>query len=108
MFYIYVSDDSEEANEKYRLLGERSDIVIECDGKYYDLNCMSFKNMKKNIRASNYLYVKNLLPLEEVTLEQIIDILRFNNSGQSFARGFSSLKEGTTKDLTNYKKISIE
>lgn len=108
MFYIYVSDDSEETNEKYRLLGERSDIVIECDGKYYDLNCMSFKNMKKNIRASNYLYVKNLLPLEEVTLELIIWILKCSAGNHPLAKGFRPLKEGTTKDLTNYKKIAIE
>ena len=74
---IYVEDDSENANLLYKNKGERKDVYIKHQNKYFKMTVISFTALKKKLNKQFdskklYLIDANLIVVKDFTLEEII------------------------------------
>ena len=74
---IYVEDNSEKANLLYKNKGERKDVYIKHQNKYFKMTVISFTALKKKLNKqfdSKKLYIidANLIVVNKLTIEEII------------------------------------
>ena len=58
--------------------GERNDIVLEVDGIYYELSFMYFENLKQYCDTGIYIYMKNVFPVDDISINNIVKNLKIN------------------------------
>ncbi len=74
---IYVEDNSENANLLYKNKGERKDVYVKYQNKYFKMAVYSFSALKKKLNKqfdSKKLYIidANLIVVNKLTIEEII------------------------------------
>ena len=98
---IYVSDSSKITEEYYKMKGERNDIVLEIDGIYYELSFMYFENLRQYCDNGIYIYMKNVFPVDDISINNIIKNLKINVEDKTYIY----LISGTNFDIKEWVKV---
>lgn len=98
---IYVSDSSKITEEYYKMKGERNDIVLEVDGIYYELSFMYFENLKQYCDTGIYIYMKNVFPVDDISINNIVKNLKINVEEKTY----KYLISGTSFDIKEWVKV---
>ena len=98
---IYVSDSSKITEEYYKMKGERNDIVLEVDGIYYELSFMYFENLKQYCDNGTYIYMKNVFPVNDISINNIVKNLKINVEEKTY----KYLISGTNFDIKEWVKV---
>lgn len=98
---IYVSDSSKITEEYYKMKGERNDIVLEVDGIYYELSFMYFENLKQYCDTGIYIYMKNVFPVDDISINNIVKNLKINVEEKTY----KYLISGTNFDIKEWVKV---
>lgn len=98
---IYVSDSSKITEEYYKMKGERNDIVLEVDGIYYELSFMYFENLKQYCDTGIYIYMKNVFPVDDISINNIVKNLKINVEEKTYIY----LISGTNFDIKEWVKV---
>lgn len=98
---IYVSDSSKITEEYYKMKGERNDIVLEVNGIYYELSFMYFENLKQYCDTGIYIYMKNVFPVDDISINNIVKNLKINVEEKTYIY----LISGTNFDIKEWVKV---
>ena len=98
---IYVSDDSKTTEEYYKMKGERNDIVLEIDGIYYELSFMYFENLRQYCDTGIYIYMKNVFPVDDISINNIVKNLKINVEEKTY----KYLISGTNFNIQEWVKV---
>ena len=98
---IYVSDNSKTTEEYYKMKGERNDIVLEVDGIYYELSFMYFENLRQYCDNGIYIYMKNVFPVDDISINNIVKNLKINVEEKTY----KYLISGTNFNVTKWVKV---
>ena len=75
---LYVKDNQELTDEYYQMKEYRYDILLELNGKYYQLNFITPFLLSQEIESDDFYYMKNLFPVKNVSLKNIIEEIKKN------------------------------
>lgn len=102
---ILVSDDSELIDLECQMKGMRHDVVLEVYGKYYMLEVNEIIDVKQFIlRNPQYSYEINLLIVNDVSLKNIIEVIKYNVKHKRYL----DMNPGTNCDISDWKVIYSE
>ena len=100
-FKIYVQDSSELTDQYFIMKEYRNDILLKVDSLYYALSFMTPDLIKQETSCEDFYYIKNLFPIQEVSLKEIIKTITKNvNLGY-----YEDLKPETNVDIKTWIKI---
>ncbi len=98
---IYVSDSSKITEEYYKMNGERNEIVLDVDGIYYELTFMYFWNLKQYCGNGIYIYMKNVFPVNDISINNIVKNLKINVEEKTY----KYLISGTNFNIKEWVKV---
>lgn len=75
---LFVKDNQEKTDEYYQMKEYRYDILLELNGKYYQLNFITPLMLAQELESDDFYYMKNLFPVKSVSLNNIIEEIKKN------------------------------
>ena len=75
---IYVKDTAKSADDYYVMKECRSDILLQVNDVFYHLNFMTTFLLNQEVSCDDFYYIKNLFPVENVSIENITKIIKRN------------------------------